>query len=224
MKMNEKKLAAEKSIQFIKDGMTLGLGTGSTVFFLVNKLAEIVKQGLNVKCVSTSIQTSELAKSLGIKILNLNEVDHIDLTIDGADEVDKNLNGIKGGGGALLFEKIVAAASQKVIWIVDSSKYVQKLGKFPLPVEVIPFGSNHLLKRFTNNGYNPEIRKKGDEIYITDSGNEIIDLHLNAIEDSLKLEQEIKLIPGVVEVGLFNDIANMVIVGKENSTEIIRRK
>ncbi len=222
--MNEKQLAAEKSIEFIKDGMTLGLGTGSTIFFLVNKLAELVKQGLDVKCVSTSNQTSELAKSLGIKISNLNEVDQIDLTIDGADEVDKNLNGIKGGGGALLFEKIVAAASKEVIWIVDSSKFVSKLGKFPLPVEVISYGSNHLSKRFMNSGYNPEIRKNGSEIYITDSGNEIIDLHLNEIDDSLKLEQEIKLIPGVVEVGLFNNIANMVIVGKENSAEIISRK
>ncbi len=221
--MNEKQLAAEKSIEFIKDGMTIGLGTGSTVFFLINKLAESVKQGLNVNCVSTSNQTSELAKSLGIKIINLNEVDHLDLTIDGADEVDKNLNGIKGGGGALLFEKIVAAASRKVIWIVDSSKYVKKLGKFPLPVEVIPFGSKQILKRFNDRGYNPKVRKNGSEIFITDSGNEIIDLHLNQIEDSLKLEQEIKLIPGVVEVGLFNNIANMVIVGKENSTEIIRR-
>lgn len=222
--MNEKQFAAEKSIEFIEDGMTLGLGTGSTVFFLVNKLGELVKQGIKVKCVSTSNQTSELARNLGIKIVNLNEVDHIDLTIDGADEVDKNLNGIKGGGGALLFEKIVAASSQRVIWIVDSSKYVDKLGKFPLPIEVIPFGSNHLLKRFTDSGYNPAIRKKGSDIYITDSGNKIIDLHLNEIEDSLKLEQEIKLIPGVVEVGLFNNIANMVIVGKENSTEIISRK
>lgn len=221
--MKEKQLAAEKSIEFIKDGMTIGLGTGSTVYFLVNKLAESVKQGLNVNCVSTSNQTSELAKSLGIKIINLNEVDHLDLTIDGADEVDQNLNGIKGGGGALLFEKIVAAASKKVIWIVDSSKYVKKLGKFPLPVEVIPFGSKQILKRFNDRGYNPEVRKNGSDIFITDSGNEIIDLHLNKIEDSLKLEQEIKLIPGVVEVGLFNNIANMVIVGKENSTEIIRR-
>lgn len=221
--MKEKQLAAEKSIEFIKDGMTIGLGTGSTVYFLVNKLAESVKQGLNVTCVSTSKQTSELAKSLGIKIINLNEVDHLDLTIDGADEVDGNLNGIKGGGGALLFEKIVAAASKKVIWIVDSSKYVKKLGKFPLPVEVIPFGSKQILKRFNDRGYNPEVRKNGSDIFITDSGNEIIDLHLNQIEDSLKLEQEIKIIPGVVEVGLFNNIANMVIVGKENSTEIIRR-
>jgi ribose 5-phosphate isomerase A len=222
--MNEKQLAAEKSIEFVKDGMTLGLGTGSTVFFLVNKLGEMVKHGLKVKCVSTSNQTSALAKGLGIKIVNLNEVDKIDLTIDGADEVDKNLNGIKGGGGALLYEKIVAAASQKVIWILDSSKYVGKLGKFPLPIEVIPFGSNHLLKRFMDSGYKPAIRKNGNDIYITDSGNRIIDLHLNEIEDSLKLEQEIKLIPGVVEVGLFNNIVNMVIVGKENSTEIVSRK
>lgn len=221
--MNEKQLAAEKSIEFIKDGMILGLGTGSTVFYLVNKLAELVKQGLNVKCVSTSNQTGELAKSFGINIVNLNEVEHIDLTIDGADEVDKNLNGIKGGGGALLFEKIVAAASEKVIWIVDSSKCVSTLGKFPLPIEVIPFGSNHLLKRFTDRGYNPVIRKIVDAVYKTDSGNEIIDLHLNEIEDSLKLEQEIRLIPGVIEVGLFNNIADIVIVGKGKSTEIIRR-
>jgi ribose 5-phosphate isomerase A len=223
MKMNEKKLAAEKSIEFIKDGMTLGLGTGSTVFFLVNKLAELVKQGLEVKCVSTSNQTSELAKSLGIKIVNLNEVDFIDLTIDGADEVDKNLNGIKGGGGALLFEKIVAAASKKVIWIVDSSKYVEKLGKFPLPVEVIPFGSNHIFKRFMEHGFNPVRRKNGSKVYITDSGNEIIDIHLNEIEDSIKLEKDIKLIPGIVEVGLFNNIADRVIIGRGNTTEIISR-
>lgn len=222
--MNEKQLAAEKSIEFIKDGMTLGLGTGSTVFFLVNKLAELVKQGLNVRCVSTSSQTSDLAKRFGINVINLNEVDQIDLTIDGADEVDHNLNGIKGGGGALLFEKIVASASEKVIWIVDSSKYVEKLGKFPLPVEVIPFGSNHIIKKLRNRGCDAVIRKNGSVVYVTDSGNEIIDLHLGEIEDSVKLEHEIKLIPGVVEVGLFNNIANAVIVGKENSTEIISRK
>jgi ribose 5-phosphate isomerase A len=221
--MNEKQLAAEKSIEFIKDGMILGLGTGSTVFFLINKLAELIKQGLKVKCVSTSNQTSELTKSLGIEILNLNEVDYVDLTIDGVDEVDHNLNGIKGGGGALLYEKIVAAASHKVIWIVDSSKYVTQLGKFPLPVEVIPFGSNHLFNQFTRSGYYPSRRKKGDQIYITDSGNQIIDLQLNNIEDSIKLENEINLLPGVVEVGLFNNIADSVIIGRGNSTEIINR-
>jgi len=221
--MNEKQLAAEKSVDFIKDGMILGLGTGSTVFFLVNKLADLVKQGLKVKCVSTSNQTSELAKSLGIKVVDLNEVDRIDLTIDGVDEVDVNLNGIKGGGGALLFEKIVAKASKKVIWIIDSSKFVKKLGKFPLPVEVIPFGSNHLIMKFEECGYKPRIRKKGDKIFITDSGNMVIDFHLNEIEDSIKLEREIKLMPGVVEVGLFNNIADAIIIGRDNSTEILYR-
>jgi ribose 5-phosphate isomerase A len=221
--MNEKQLAAEKSTEFIKDGMTVGLGTGSTVYFLVKKLAELVKEGLNINCVSTSNQTSELAKSLGIKISDLNDVDKIDLTIDGADEVDENLNGIKGGGGALLFEKIVAAASEKVIWIIDSSKKVKKLGNFPLPVEVIPFGYNHLLKRFDRLGYKPNIRRNESTFYKTDSGNLIVDLHLIEIENSIKIEQEIKLIPGVVEVGLFNNIANIVISGKENSTEIFRR-
>lgn len=221
--MNEKQLAAEKSLQFIENGMIVGLGTGSTVFFLVNKLAELVKQGLKVECVSTSDQTSSLAKSLGIKIVDLDAVDHIDLTIDGADEVDKNLNGIKGGGGALLFEKIVAATSDKVIWIVDSSKYVDQLGKFPLPVEVIPFGSNHLMKKFKELGYNPSIRKNGDDNYLTDSGNFIFDLHLKEISDSIMLERNLKLVPGVVEVGLFNSIADMVIIGKGNSTKIISR-
>jgi len=222
--MNEKQLAAEKSIEFIKDGMIVGLGTGSTVFFLVNKLAELVKQGLNITCVSTSNQTSELAKSLGIKILSLNDVDKIDLTIDGADEVDKNLNGIKGGGGALLYEKIVAKASNKVIWIVDSSKFVEKLGRFPLPVEIISFGSKQLFNRFDELGFSPQIRKNGNNNFITDSGNLIVDLHLNEIDDAIILERQIKLMHGVVEVGLFNNIADTVIVGKEKSTEIFSRK
>lgn len=221
--MTEKQLAAEKSIEYIKDGMTLGLGTGSTVFFLVNKLAEIIMQGLKVNCVSTSNQTTELAQSLGINISNLSEIDFVDLTIDGADEVDKNLNGIKGGGGALLYEKIVAKASKKVIWIIDSSKFVKKLGKFPLPVEIVSFGSNQLLKKFEELGYNPKLRKSGDEYFITDSKNLIVDLHINNIEDSIDLEKKIKLMPGVVEVGLFNNIADMIVIGKDNSTEIINK-
>ena len=218
MKMNEKQLAAEKSIEFIKEGMILGIGTGSTVFYLINKLAKKVRNGFDVKCVSTSRQTTQLAKSLGIKILDLNKVDHIDLTIDGADEVDKNLNGIKGGGGALLFEKIIAKASDKVIWIVDSTKFVKKLGKFPLPVEVVPFGSKNLFKLFKGEGFNPVVRAKDRKNYITDSGNFIIDLHLNKIGDSVILEKKLKLISGVVEIGLFNNIADLVIVGKNNST------
>lgn len=221
--MNEKQLAAEKSIEFIKEGMILGIGTGSTVFYLINKFAKKVRNGFDVKCVSTSRQTTQLAKSLGIKILDLNKVDHIDLTIDGADEVDKNLNGIKGGGGALLFEKIIAKASDKVIWIVDSTKFVKKLGKFPLPVEVVPFGSKNLFKLFKGEGFNPVVRAKDRKNYITDSGNFIIDLHLNKIGDSVILEKKLKLISGVVEIGLFNNIADLVIMGKNNSTKIIKR-
>lgn len=221
--MNEKQLAAEKSIEFIKEGMILGIGTGSTVFYLINKFAKKVRNGFDVKCVSTSRQTTQLAKSLGIKILDLNKVDHIDLTIDGADEVDKNLNGIKGGGGALLFEKIIAKASDKVIWIVDSTKFVKILGKFPLPVEVVPFGSKNLFKLFKGEGFNPVVRAKDRKNYITDSGNFIIDLHLNKIGDSVILEKKLKLISGVVEIGLFNNIADLVIMGKNNSTKIIKR-
>jgi ribose 5-phosphate isomerase A len=221
--MNEKQAAAEKSTEFIKDEMILGLGTGSTVFFLVQKLAELVKHGLNVTCVSTSNKTSELAKRLGIKISNLNDVDKIDLTIDGADEVDKNLNGIKGGGGALLFEKLVARVSKKNIWIVDSSKYVEHLGKFPLPIEVVRFGAKHTFKTFEILGYHPQFRKSGDIFVLTDSDNYIIDLHLNKIDDPIILERKIKLLPGVVEVGLFNNIVNTLIIGRKNTVEIINR-
>jgi len=221
--MNEKQLAAEKSFEFIKDGMTLGLGTGSTVFYLVQKIAVQIKSGLNINCVSTSRQTTELAKSLGIKLVELNNVDKIDLTIDGADEVDENLNGIKGGGGALLFEKIVAKASDKVIWIIDSSKLVKLLGKFPLPVEVVPFGSNQLLKKFEQLGYNPMIRKINGKPFITDSGNIIIDLRLNVIEDSVLMEQQLKLTTGVVETGFFNSIADKVIIGINGSVKIFER-
>jgi len=221
--MTEKQIAAEKSIEYIKDGMILGLGTGCTVYFLVNKLSELVKNGLNIECVSTSNQTSELAKSLGIKITNLNDVSKIDLTNDGADEVDKTLNGIKGGGGALLFEKIVAKASEKVIWIVDSTKFVNTLGRFPLPVEIVPFGSNHLVKRLSDSGFNPVIRKNGGNSFKTDSGNLIVDLHLGVIEDPVNLEKELKMMQGVVEVGLFNNIADEVIIGKNNSAETLKR-
>ncbi|MDT3695961.1 MAG: ribose-5-phosphate isomerase RpiA [Ignavibacterium sp.] len=221
--MNEKQLAAEKSIEFIKSGMTLGLGTGSTVYFLVQKLAELVNKGLSVECISTSKQTTELANSLGIKILDFNQVDYIDLTIDGADEVDYNLNGIKGGGGALLFEKIAASNSKQVIWIVDSKKVVKTLGKFPLPVEVVQYGYKSLLNKFIDLGYKPVLRKKDSDVFLTDSGNYIIDLNLGEIQNPFELEMKIKMQPGVVEVGLFNNIANAVIIGRGESTQIIKR-
>ncbi|HMQ69513.1 MAG TPA: ribose 5-phosphate isomerase A, partial [Ignavibacteria bacterium] len=150
--------------------MIVGLGSGSTVFFTIKKLGELVSAGLNIKCVSTSSSTTRIAQESGIEIITLDSVNEIDLTIDGADEVDREFNGIKGGGGALLFEKIVALYSRKNIWIVDSEKLVHQLGKYPLPVEVIPFGHKRVFEIMRGSDLNPVIRKKADEIYYTDSG------------------------------------------------------
>lgn len=219
----EKKLAAEKAAEFVKGGMVIGLGSGSTVYFVIKKLGKLVRKGLGIIAVSTSDTTTELAQAEGINIFHMNKVDKIDLTIDGADEVDRSLNGIKGGGGALLFEKIVALSSERNIWIVDSGKVVDKLGKYPLPVEVIPFGYRRVFKRLEAMNLNPVLRMKGHEYYFTDSGNFILDLHMNEIDDPQRINDEIKLINGVVETGLFINIADTVIIGKNNSVEIINK-
>ena len=219
----EKLNAGEKAIDFIKDGMLLGLGTGSTVYYTIKKIGELVREGMKLKAVSTSSATSQLASSLGIDILPFNKITKTDLTIDGADEVDPQLNGIKGGGGALLYEKLVAEASDKIIWVVDSGKQVKKLGKFPLPVEVVQFGMDHLLQIFKDRNYNPVLRLKDDRPYITDAGNYIVDLHMNEIDYPEKLNSEIKLLTGVVETGLFLNLADKVIIGSGNTTEIIDR-
>jgi len=221
--MNEKQIAAEKAVDFIENGMTVGLGTGSTVAYMVKKLGQKVNKELKITAVSTSIATTKLAESLGIHILNFDDVGVIDLTIDGADEVDKNLNGIKGGGGALLFEKIVATSSRKNIWIIESTKLVENLGKFPLPVEVVPFGIEHTISKLKDGGYNPELRQVDNKIFLTDGSNYTIDLHLNKIEDPVNLETELKNIPGIIETGLFINIADMIIAGKETSYEILKR-
>jgi len=222
--MDEKKLAAEYSVNYIEDGMIIGLGTGSTVEYMVHKLSERVKAGLNITAISTSQATTKLANSLGIKISMLSDVEEIDVTIDGADEVDENLNGIKGGGGALLQEKIVAFNSKKNIWIVDSTKLVKTLGKFPLPVEIIQFGSTHLCVKLENNGFRPTIRMKGRSRYITDNNNYILDLKMEEISDSVGLDTKLKSFPGVVVTGLFYDIADTVIAGVGNKVRIFNKK
>ncbi len=219
----EKKAAAERAVEFIKEGMTVGLGSGSTVFFAIKKLGELVRAGLDIRAVSTSDGTTQLAQSEGINLISIDESSEIDLTIDGADEVDRSFSGIKGGGGALLFEKIVALSSKKNIWIVDSAKLVDKLGKFPLPVEVIPFGHKRVFKIIEEMKLNPVIRKKGNDLYFTDSGNLIFDLQIGEIIDPVKINKELKLINGIVETGLFINIADIVIVGKNNSTEILNK-
>lgn len=221
--MSEKQLAAEKSVEFIKDGMIVGLGTGSTVNFMLKKLSEKIKDRLKIKAVATSKLTYQLASALGIEVVDIELVNRIDLTIDGADEVDPNLNGIKGGGAALLYEKIIAGNSTKNIWIVDSSKLVKKLGKFPLPVEVVPFGSNFLFSKFEKMKFNPSFRKFEGNNFITDGGHFIIDLNLKEIDDPVGLEKELKKYAGIVEVGLFTGIADMVIAGKGENVEILKK-
>jgi len=222
--MNEKKLAAEYSVNYIEDGMIVGLGTGSTVEYMIPKLSERVKAGLNITAISTSAATTKLASSMGIKISMLSDVEEIDVTIDGADEVDENLNGIKGGGGALLYEKIIASNSKKNIWIVDSTKLVKTLGKFPLPIEVVQFGSTHLCVNLENKGFRPTIRMKGSSRFITDNNNYIIDLKMEEIPDPVGLDTILKSFPGVVETGLFYGIADTVIAGVGNKVKIFNKK
>jgi ribose 5-phosphate isomerase A len=221
---NEKLIAAKKGLEFIKNGMTVGLGTGSTVSFLIKELAVKVKAGLKITAVSTSNSTTQLASSLGIKIFDLSDISVIDITIDGADEVDDNLDGIKGGGGALLYEKIIAKNSKKNIWIVDSSKLVEKLGKFPIPVEVVKFGAEHLFNTFSDMNFYPQFRMKEGKRFITDGEHFIIDLKLNVIEDAVNLEERLKKITGVVETGLFCGIADVVIKGNSDGTVSLKKR
>lgn len=220
---NEKKAAGEKAAEFVKENMIVGIGTGSTVYYTIKKLGEKIQSGFKIKCVSTSNETTKLALSLGIPLISLNDIKKIDLTIDGTDEVDNILNGIKGGGGALLYEKIVALNSKKIIWVVDSTKHVKKLGKFPLPVEVVPFGYKNLFEKFKAENLQPALRKSGDDIFITDAGHYIIDLHLGKIDSPSELNKYLKSLTGVIETGLFLDLAAMVIIGKGDKTEILKK-
>lgn len=221
-----KKMAAERSVDFVEDNMILGLGTGSTVVYMVEALAKRVQaEHLNLTCVCTSIRTEEQAKSLGIPVKALNDVDHIDLTIDGADEVDANFQGIKGGGAAHLFEKLVATTSTRNIWIVDQEKVVDTIGRFPLPVEVIPFGSQQVFNKMVKEGLNPEFRMTADGQHVlTDSKNYVIDLHLNKINHPHLLASWLSEQVGVVEHGLFLDIVDQVVVGAPNGVKILTAK
>lgn len=224
--MNQKQQVGEKAATFIENKMTVGLGTGSTARYMVEALAKRVKEeGLEIECVATSIATFDLAKSLGLNIKELSEVGEIDLTIDGADEVSPDFQGIKGGGAAHLYEKIVASRSKKNIWIVDDSKLVDKLGAFPLPVEVVRFGSEYLFEQFKAADYHPSFRlNKDGEKLLTDSGNYIIDLNLKEIENPKELAKELKTMVGVVEQGLFIDIVDQVIVGNSEGEVEIKTK
>ena len=219
--MNLKEVVGKEAVKYVEDGMIVGLGTGSTVFYFVHALADRVKEGLNIQMVSTSIQTVELAKSLGLNIKELEEIDHIDLAVDGVDEIDKNFNAIKGGGAALFREKIVADIAKEVIWIYDESKDVEKLGKFNLPVEILPFGYSHTVRKLTEAGLNPVIRKKDGEILITDNHNYIADLHLGYGFDIEVVKEKLANIVGIVEHGLFLNMCKLCIKGTPGGAVII---
>ena len=213
-----KKEAGIEAAKLVKSGMIVGLGTGSTARCLVDDLGRRKQEeGLELTGATTSRRTQEQAEGYGIKIVNIDDVDHIDLCIDGADEVDKNFNGIKGGGAALLWEKIVAINSNRIVWIVDASKLVDVIGKFPLPVEVIPFGAMHVIERMKERGYNPTLRLDAEGKPVrTDENNYVVDLHLERIDDPAGLNEDLINMVGVVEDGLFLDMVNEVIVGDPN--------
>ena len=212
---NIKKLVGIEAAKFVKDGMIVGLGTGSTAAFFVEELGRrVAQENLQIMGVTTSSVTSEQAKRLGITLKDIDDVAYIDLTVDGADEVDLDLNGIKGGGAALLMEKIVATYSKDYIWIADDSKMVKHLGAFPLPVEVVTFGSGQVFKLFETLGFNPRLRvDANDAAVVTDMGNYIIDLHMKEIKEPQRLAKLLDETVGVVEHGLFNDMVKTVIVG-----------
>ena len=214
-------VAAKRAAELVEDGMRVGLGTGSTAAWLVRCLGEMVREdGLKITGVPTSARTAELAREVGIEVITLDEARWLDLTIDGADEFDGYLNLIKGGGGALLQEKIVATASDQMVVIADKAKEVEMLGAFPLPIEVIPFGwqtSQALVEETLISmdvmGRSSTLRMNGASPYVTDEGNHILDLHLNRIGNPRQLALVLNQIPGVVENGLFIDICDTVVIG-----------
>lgn len=208
-----KKIAAGKAIEYIKDGMTVGLGTGSTAYWAIQGIGEMVKKGLSIRAIATSVQSENLARELNIPIVPFAEIDHLDVTIDGADEVDQQLNLIKGGGGALLREKIVAAATKFYVIIVDESKLVRQLGAFPLPVEVTPFGWELTERRLRELGCTPRMRVKDGVPFLTDNQHYILDCSFGPIADPAKLHRQVSDITGVMEDGFFIGMANVVISG-----------
>lgn len=222
--VNLKEQVGIKAAEFVTDGMIVGLGTGSTAYYFVAELGRRIKEeGLKITAVTTSSVTYEQAEGLGIPLKAIDDIEVVDLTVDGADEVDPALNGIKGGGGALLMEKIVATNSKDCIWIVDESKQVETLGAFKLPVEVVQYGAENLFRHFEKKGYSPAYREKDGQRFVTDQGNFIIDLDLKVIPDAEALAEELDRTVGVVDHGLFLGMVSKVIVGTPEGPKIISK-
>jgi ribose 5-phosphate isomerase A len=223
-KNQEKEAAARASLQFVKDGQVVGLGSGSTATYFIKLLGEQVKHGLRIRGIPTSVRTRDLALSLGIPLTTLDECQEIAVTVDGADEVDPQLRLIKGGGGALLREKIVASATKQQIIVADASKQVPKLGKFPLPVEVIKFAEALVAKRIKALGADVRLRTTSEgKTYLTDENNHILDCHFGQIDDADRLARQLSDMPGVVEHGLFIGMASIVLFARGNEIVELRR-
>ncbi len=220
-----KQTAGEYAVKFIQPGMIIGIGTGSTVYYFIKALGKKVAAGFEVKGVPTSRKTEELARQNGIALIDLNDVPLIDLAIDGADEVDSNLQLIKGGGGSLLQEKMIAAASKQLIIIADAGKAVERLGKFPLPIEVIPYGWKQTAKHIQQLNCNEIVlRQKEGNPFISDHGHYILDCHFDKIDNAALLSQQLNAIPGVVENGLFINMASIAVFGNEDGTVRLAEK
>jgi ribose 5-phosphate isomerase A len=218
----EKELAAKEAVKLITENQIVGLGTGSTAVYAVREIGSLVKGGLKIRGVPTSNKTKEFAEQLGITLVDINKIDFIDITIDGADEFTADMNLIKGGGGALLKEKIVASMTKQEIIIADSSKKVDRLGKFPLPIEVIPFAHNHVIRKLAEINGVGKIRLKDGSPFVTDQGNYIIDTDFGIIQDPADLSHRLNDIVGVVEHGLFIKLAKKVIMGiADTNTAVI---
>jgi len=220
----EKAAAAAAAIAEVRDGMLLGLGSGSTAAHAVTALGRRVAEGLRVDCVATSRATEVLARLVGLTVRPFDDVARLDLTIDGADEIDPSLRAIKGGGGALLREKVVAAASDRVSIVIDASKWVAQLGRFRLPVEVLPFAGAWVARALSDMGGTPARRLLADGTpFHTDQGNVIFDTAFALIEDPARLAASLASVPGIVEHGLFLDEIDTVFIGRSSGVEIVRR-
>jgi len=217
-----KKSVGEEAVTFVENGMKLGLGSGSTVYWMIRKLGERIKEeGIEVEGIPSSEQTAKWAREFGVPLTDFSAVKELDITIDGADEVDENLQLIKGGGAALFREKIIAQAAKKLIIIVDSSKIVKTLGSYPLPVEVLPFAWERTASEISKLGCDPELRMKDGKPLITDNGNYILDCPFGTIGSPRELDGKLKTIAGVIETGLFVDLTSQVILSDGENIKII---
>ncbi|MBI3651355.1 MAG: ribose-5-phosphate isomerase RpiA [Acidobacteria bacterium] len=216
-----KKHAAQKAVEFVCDGQLVGLGTGSTTWFALQALGTKVQQGLRIQGVATSLQSEKIAQDLGIPLTTLNDIEKLDVSIDGADEVNPDFHMIKGGGGALTREKLVALSATQRIFVIDAHKQVVRLGEgFAVPVEVLPFAWKKTVGLLAALGCEPRLRERHDRAFETDNGNYIVDCRFAGIDEVAQLERRLKLLPGVVESGLFVGLCDVLIIGSDNDVEV----